>query len=326
MQRYALEIIKELDKIVPVGKIEVVAPNVAMHTLELKNICVKHIGKTHGHVWEQTEFACYVIKQHGIAVNLCNTAPLLCPGIVCVHDVKVKAHPEYFSKLFLIWYRILLRNITKRSRAIITVSNFSKDEICRYYKTAPSQIHVIPSAWNHFEEIDFSENVLEKYGLKGKMYFFTLSSLEPNKNFRWIAETAKSNPQWVFAVAGSISEKVFADGLEFECPPNMRLLGYVSDSEAKTLMRDCKAFLFPTFYEGFGLPPMEAMSVGASVIISETSCMKSIYGEAAHYIDPYNPEVDLDQVLAESVKNADDILEKYSWKKSAGKLWELLQC
>ena len=83
---------------------------------------------------------------------------------------------------------------------------------------------------------------------------------------------------------------------------NVIYLGFVSDEEMKTLMANCKAFIHPALYEGFGITPMEAMSVGAELIISNAACLPEIYGKSAHYIDPHNSDVDLDKLLSEPVR------------------------
>lgn len=216
------------------------------------------------------------------------------------------------------WYDLLLGNATKRARKIITVSEFSKSEIVKYFKVNPDKITVIPNAWQHYEKTGYDDDALNKYGLEKDNYYFSMCSLEPNKNFRWIAEEAKRNPNCVFAVAGSINKKVFADGMGFECPDNMKLLGYVSDEEAKTMMRDCKAFLFPTFYEGFGIPPLEAMSAGAkNIYVSDTAVMHEIFEDSVQYINPnqYNDVFNNNVVSTED--SISRVLSKYSWKKSA---------
>ncbi len=177
---------------------------------------------------------------------------------------------------------------------------------------------MIPNAWQHYKKIEYDEDALNKYDLKKNNYYFSMCSLEPNKNFRWIAEEAKRNPNCVFAVAGSINKKVFADGMGFECPNNMKLLGYVSDEEAKTLMRDCKAFLFPTFYEGFGIPPLEAMSAGAkNVYVSDAAVMHEVFEDSVHYINPYKYNDVFDDNVVDTEECIRKVLSKYSWKKSA---------
>ena len=238
VERYAREILAELDKIIEPGKIEMAVPPEAEGIPGYKNIKVVKVGKLHNRLWEHISFPWYIRKQKAVSLNLCNVAPLPSPGIVCIHDVKIKARPQDFSKKFLLWYNLLLSNACKRAKRIITVSEFSKREICKYYGLDPERIVVIPNAWQHYEKIGFDEGALKKYGVEKDHYFFSMCSLEPNKNFKWIAEVAKQHPEQTFAVSGSINDKVFADGLGFGCPSNMKLLGYVSDEEPKTLIRD----------------------------------------------------------------------------------------
>jgi glycosyltransferase involved in cell wall biosynthesis len=82
-------------------------------------------------------------------------------------------------------------------------------------------------------------------------------------------------------------------------------------------MKNCKAFLFPSIYEGFGIPPLEALSHGTKIIISNAACLPEIYGDCAYYIDPYDYEVDLEKLLKCEVKPPDECLSRYSWEKSA---------
>ncbi len=326
VERYARELLCELDLLVHPGEIEIAVPPGTRDLPEYKNIEIKTVGKRQGLMWENVSFPYYTHKEKAVSLNLCNTAPLAAPGIVCIHDMKTRARPQDFSKKFLYWYRLLFRNETKRAIRIITVSKFSKDEICKYYHVNPDRITVIPNAWQHFERISYDENALNQYGLEKKGFFFSMSSMEPNKNFKWIAETAQKDRNLVYAVAGSINNRVFSGSLGFECPENMKLLGYVSDEEAKTLMRDCKAFLFPTFYEGFGIPPLEALSAGCEdVIVSDTAVMREIFGECVSYIDPSVPIPGMIKTNKVSKGSREAVLRKYSWNKSAKQLLELLQ-
>lgn len=98
---------------------------------------------------------------------------------------------------------------------------------------------------------------------------------------------------------------------------NLFYLGYVSDSEMKSLMRNCKAFIHPAKYEGFGITPMEALSVGAPIIISREACLPEIYGKSAHYIDADDYNVNLNELLVEKVEDSERVLCNYSWEKFA---------
>ena len=98
----------------------------------------------------------------------------------------------------------------------------------------------------------------------------------------------------------------------------MKLIGYVSDEEAKTLMRDARAFLFPSFCEGFGMPPLEAMSAGVPrVIVSDIPVMHEIFIDNAIYINPNQYNYDLEQLVMDSNCDSESVLCRFSWKESA---------
>ena len=202
----------------------------------------------------------------------------------------------------------------------------SKKEIVRNYPFInPSKIVVTYDAWQHYMKIKYDDNSLTKFDLVKKNYYFAMGSLEPNKNFKWVAEVAKKNPQIIFAVAGSLNTKVFADGLGFECPENMKLLGFVSDEEAKTLMRDAKAFLFPSFCEGFGMPPLEALSAGCSrLIVSDIPVMHEIFEDNAIYINPNVYDYDLSVLLNNTECDSEYVLKRFSWKESANIIYKII--
>lgn len=325
VQRYAREIVAQLDQLVSAEQMEIAVPLDANEIPEYKNIKISKIGQLRGQLWEQVSLPLYAKKHEALLLNLCNVSPLFKPDIVCIHDVKINARPHDFSKKFLLWYSILFKNAAKKAKAIITVSEFSKSEIIKYYTAEANRIHVIPNAWQHYQLVGYDAHCLEKYNLKKDSYYFAMSSLEPNKNFKWIAQAAVKNPEDTFAVAGSINEKIFQDGLGFEVPANMKLLGYVSDEEAKTLMRDCKAFLFPSYYEGFGIPPLEAISAGTKqVVVSDIPVMHELFGEEAVYVSPEEYNVCLKDCIHANGQVSNKVLDTYSWKKSAQELMNVL--
>lgn len=324
VERFAREIVRELDEIVKPGEYEIACPPETAEIIELKNIRVVKIGRLHNQLWEHISFPLYVKKRKATSLNLCNVGPLLDPGIVCIHDMKVRAKPEYFSKNFILWYRILFFNATRRAKKLLTVSDFSKNEIIKYYNVESDKISVVPNGWQHLERIPCDENVLRKENLQKGTYFFSMCSLEPNKNFRWIAETAKKNVNETFVVAGSINNKIFSDGLGFECPSNMRLIGYVSDEEAKALMQNCKAFLFPSFYEGFGIPPLEAMSTGCPVVVSDIPVMHEIFCDEVYFINPNDTDVDMSTLVNTEKVFSSSALKNCSWTKSAEMLKRIM--
>ena len=325
VQRYARELINELDEIANPHEFIIAIPSDVKDIPDYKNIDIIRIGRLHGTLWEQISFSLFAWKRNLLTLNLCNSAPLLNPGIVAIHDVKIKAYPKFFSKKFRIWYNIIFKNETKRAKAIITVSEFSRSEIEKYYQVEKKNIFVIPDAWQHYERIGYDENALVKYGLEKGKYYFAMSSLEPNKNFKWIAEAAKKNTDQIFAIAGSINDKIFSKGSVFVWPEKMKLLGYVSDEEGKTLMRDSKAFLFPSFYEGFGIPPLEALSAGCeSIIVSDIPVMHEIFEDIATFIEPLGT-YSLSKIKEIKKEERARILSKYAWSNSSAQLYKLIR-
>lgn len=323
VQRVALETLKELDKISENSELYIAAPKGAVFP-DFKNIKRIEIGKRKGVIWEQTTFCRYVKKQKAVSLNLCNSAPLFGKKIVMVHDIKFKAHPEYFSKKFRLWYSFLMKNVTRKSLSILTVSEFSKKEILKYYKNTKCNIEVLYNGWQHFSGGEYDSSLRKELGLEEGGYCFAMSSLEPNKNLKWIIETAKQNGAETFIVAGGINAKIFA-GEKYELTDNVKLIGYVQDARAKDLIKNCKAFLFPTFYEGFGIPPLEAMAEGVKkVVVSDTEVMREIYGDSVIYIDPDKYDYEINELLKKEVSGIDDVLNKYSWAKSAEKLQSIL--
>lgn len=323
VQRVALELLKELDKISYNADIYLAAPQGAVFP-NLKNVKCLHVGKKRGVIWEQTDFCRYVKKEKAVSLNLCNSAPLFGKKIVMLHDVKFKAHPEFFSKKFRLWYGLLFGNITKKALKILTDSEFSKSEILKYYKKTKCEIDVLYAGWQHYSSGEYDSSLRDSLNLEDNGYCFAMSSLEPNKNLKWIIETAKSNADETFIVAGGINAKIFAEE-KFDLPVNVKLVGYVQDPQAKDLIKHCKAFIFPTFYEGFGIPPLEAMAEGVKkVIVSDTTVMHEIYGDSVIYVNPKKYDYSIKILLDAETVDGKAVLEKYSWEQSAHKLLALL--
>ncbi len=321
-ERFAMEVIKELDKIVPKGMLKLIAPEEAETIPLLENIEVIRYGRMKSHLWEQTNLAWYVIRHKAICLNLCTIVPLIKPGIVCIHDISYKVNPQFhktpYQRLSALWHRLNYNVACHRSALIYTVSEFSKQQIMDVYHVEPNRIHVVTNGWQHFKLIEEDNSIFDMWPqLKLGEYFFTLGSLAPNKNVQWILQVAQRNPQFHFAIAGRASYTMYGNDFAQNAIPNVYFLGYIDDRHIKALMRNCRALILPSFFEGFGVPPLEAMSVGAKVIVANASCLQEIYEDAAYYIDPENADVDLVEILNRNIGDAQKILEKCSFEKTA---------
>lgn len=331
MQRYAYEILRELDFLCETGEFELVVPKKAREIPPYRNIAVTRYGHLSGIPWEQINLPLYLIGKKTHCVNLLNVVPLLRPrDTVVVHDVGYKVNPQFFltprDRLSRLWHVLNFRMSFTFADTIITVSEFSKSEMIKAYHIKEDKVFLAPNAWQHMERIETSADLFDRYPfLKKGRYYFSMSSVGANKNFLWIARVAANNPQERFAIAGGRSLQQYLDTVGVKKPDNLFFLGYVSDSDAKALMTHCRAFLFPTFYEGFGIPPMEAMSCGAATVVSDTPTMREIYGDAVHYIDPYDYSVDLDALTRQPVAPPETVLNRFSWRKSAEAFYRILK-
>lgn len=121
-------------------------------------------------------------------------------------------------------------------------------------------------------------------------------------------------------IAGGIDPKIWNYKADFSETQNVTFLGYISDEEMKWYMQHAKALLFPSFYEGFGIPPLEALALGTPVIASDIPVLREVFGDTIHYANPMDYHVNLDKLLQESVEPADRVLEKETWENAA-KFW-----
>lgn len=325
VMRYAREILQEMDKFCNNLDWVLVVPEYAENVPNLTNIKTIRFGNIKGNLWEQIEFSRFIKKNSYESVNFNNTMPLQKSGIIVIHDIAYKLHPEFSNsvhgKLSNIYHRIIFKRAAKGEKPIITVTHFSKIQLVEYYNIEPDRIHVIGNAWQHMEKIGVDKGILNKYSLKKNSFYFSLGSLSKMKNTKWVYKVAKENPDKLFVLAGA-RPKSYAE--ELTQPQNVILVGFVTDEEVKTLINNCKAFIYPSIYDGFGIPPLEALSQGAKVICSNAACLPEVYRNSVYYIDPYETNVDLDSLLNEKIDEAKSVLIRYSWEESAKRFFELL--
>ncbi|MFQ3544388.1 glycosyltransferase family 1 protein [Halobacillus rhizosphaerae] len=335
VQRYALEVVKALDQHLSIDpdsssyNIILLVPSHHQRTnLNLKNIKIEKVGILKGHLWEQIEL--FQKTKNQLLLNLCNSGPLFKKKqVTVIHDMAVFANPKNFSLLFKNWYKILFLAQGYFSKSIVTVSNFSKAELIKYLRIDKFKIKVIYEGKEHFSKLPEG---IENLNLENiKPYILAVSSINPNKNFAAIIEAVKYiNKDIRILIAGGTNPKIFK-GEKNEVPENVKYLGYVSDKDLKSLYQNAYCFIYPSLYEGFGLPPLEAMSVGCPVIVSDSSSLPEVGGKAVLYCDPLKPRSISDKIekLLDDKGLREKLAElgykqagKFSWEFTAKELFD----
>lgn len=326
VQRYGIEISLELKKIYN-ENIQFLCPSNIIHEEIAKRLDVQIIGKHLGHIWEQWDLYVYLKKQSADSILLClgNTAPILYKRkIVTIHDITFIRYPKTFKKSFLLLYRFIIPLIIKTSRHIFTVSEFSKKELSSYYNLDKLQCSVAYNAVNNFFQQESNE-VKESY-------YLTVSSVKENKNtllpLKAFKKLYEKNFKYHLYVIGDLSSKSFNDYdiEQYKHLPNIHFLGRVTDEGLRLYYQKARGFIFPSLYEGFGIPPLEAQACGCPVISSSYSCMPEVLKDSVIYFDPLSDDDLIEKLkyLNDNPKEVENLVkkgyvnvERFSWHASA---------
>ncbi|MGD1902089.1 MAG: glycosyltransferase family 4 protein [Geitlerinemataceae cyanobacterium] len=221
----------------------------------------------------------------------------VCPQILTVHDLLPLEFPEVYPRVKY-YFRWILPRLLRASRAIVVPSDHTRRELLRYWPTLKTPCAVLPVSYR--ADLFFPAPTA-RYADTASMPPFVLcvGETRPYKNIRRAIEAfarvvaSGQRPTLTLAIVGQLNRldtAIAALPQQLGIADRVQFLGYVSDTDLADLYRRAAAFLFPSLYEGFGIPPLEAMACGCPTIVSRAASMPEVCGDAPHYIDPHGVE------------------------------------
>lgn len=295
-------------------------------------------GSLNTHLWEQISLPRY-LKSIGspLLISFTGCGPLNYNNqIMTIHDVSHERYPEWFSKSYYRFYHFMMPRIGRKAHAVLTVSEFSKKEIVDTLRLDVNKIHVVHSNVPFHNKPTKEEILNYRPDSNREKYIIAVSTMDPRKNFIRLVEA--------FENIKDKSVKLYIIGMSFKAfntpdlqklvSENVHLPGYIPDDALQAMYQNALLSVYPSLYEGFGLPPLESMTYGCPAVNSDIPALREVSGNAALYVDPYDVKditAQINRLLEDEelrqelrLKGLEQI-KNYSWEKSARQVYELAQ-
>lgn len=279
--------------------------------------------------WEQFELPFHC--RHGKLLCLSGSAPLLARRCIpTIHDAAIYLHPAAYSRKFVAWYRLLFSRMARQAPLVITVSDNSAGELSGFLPG--TRFRVVHNAAEHITEFPADPSVLRTHGLRPRGYILAVGSLNPTKNFAALLAAYRAagfGKEMPLVIAGGLNSEVFSRHVPGAACDSIVWAGPVTDPQLRALYENAGVFAFPSLYEGFGIPPLEAMKCGCPVVVSNAASIPEVCGDAALYFAPREPAA-LGAALARVLRDdalRQELVEKgrersrlFSWEQSGEQL------
>ena len=296
VDRFAFETIRALDQLIESRdprvaglRTEIIVPEaLAAMPNPFRHVALRASGKGGGLRWEQ--LALPQAARGRLLLNLCNSGPLMYRRqITVLHDAAPARVPDSYSRSFVAWYRLMAPRLGRISRRVITVSEFSRRELCDAYRIPADKIGVVSESGEHMLRVQ-QDGGATTNSFNERPFVLAVGSLNRHKNFQLVAEAARliRDAQFDIVVVGGGDARVYGTGPD-ALPGFVKHLGYVTDGELAALYRRAACFVYPSRYEGFGLPPVEALALGCPVIASRLPAVQEACSDAVLYTSPDDP-------------------------------------
>ena len=231
------------------------------------------------------------------------TAPPFCPApvVTTIHDLAFEHLPETFTRRGKAQLRLTVRHTAKLAAHIVTVSEFSRQDIIKTYRMPPGKVTVTHNGYEAYfspqiATPDEAKTIRQKFKITGE-YLLAVGSVQPRKNLvrllRAYATLREQHAEFQLqlVIVGRklwLYQEILREIQQQKFAPDVIVTDYVSDKDLPALYRSATALVYPSLFEGFGLPPLEAMACGTPVITSNTSSLPEVVANAAILVDPYN--------------------------------------
>ncbi len=355
VQRYAACLVQALDRLLArlpaPPRCELLLPPGAQ-PLRLRHIGVRELpaprwapARLRLHAWEQRSLP--AAARTGLLLNLSGSAPWFAGAqLATLHDAALWDQPLAYTPIFRFWYRRLFGHLVRRPGPRLVPSVFSQQRLAAALGVPAGRFQVVPGGGDALQTVSADPQALARQGLQPQGYVLAVASANPTKNLAalqrsWAALTAAQRGPCVLVLVGGAAPAVFSasrgavpPSAQAGHPGPVRPLGPVDDAELKALMSQALGLVCPSVYEGFGLPPLEAMACGCPVAAARAAALPEVLGEAPLYFDPHD-EADITRALAQLIGDADlrtrlgarglAQAAAHTWDRAAAQLWPLLQ-
>ncbi len=252
-----------------------------------------------------------LVREHIDVIHVQTAAPFLFPArvVVTVHDIAYERYPQFFPHDIMAKLRVRVPLTIRHAAAVLTVSEFSKQDIIRRYRVPPEKVTVAylgPSGMFHpIHEAGRLAAVRERYGT-GEQFILYVGDLQPRKNLVTLIKSyvqlrrinATRHRLVLVGRKSWLSDDIFAAARASGYADELIFTGYVPDEDLVALYNAADLFVYPPIFEGFGLPPLEAMACGTPVVTSNTSSLPEVVSDAALTVDPLDVETLASTILA----------------------------
>jgi glycosyltransferase involved in cell wall biosynthesis len=311
---------------------ELVAPtNLRRTTYSIFN--VDRRGVFRGQLWEQLDLP--RLTGADLLLNLYNLGAMsAASAITMIHDAQVFSTPSSYEPSFGRWYRGVQPVLGRRHSRILTISNYAVSELVRFGVAARERIAIVPNGVDHLLAVKPDQQIIDRLGLQKHGLVVGLANVQPHKNIRLLirAFPAPELADLKLVLVGGVLRKDF----ERVCPvsSNVIFAGRVRDEELRALLEAALCIGFPSTTEGFGLPPLEGMTLGCPAIVAPCGALPEVCGTAAIYADASVPE----EWVSAIVRLRDDMdfriryvssgrtqASLYTWKRAGRALVEMIE-